>query len=80
MKITFDEFLHPIVEAWKAGLPYAELIYGLSQSEIELIAAGKKLTHVHADLSVWERGYSSKSDPDVMWTMMSMNSTKLMKS
>ena len=51
MKITFDEFLRPTIEAWRAGLPYAELIYGLPQSEIELIAAGKKLTHIHADLS-----------------------------
>ena len=65
VKITFDEFLRPAIEAWKAGLPYAELIYGLPQSEIELIAAGKKLTHVHADLSVCERGYSSESDLEV---------------
>ena len=65
MKITFDEFLHPVVEAWKAGLPYAELIYGLLQSEIELIVAGKKLPHVHVDLSAWERGYSSESNLEV---------------
>ena len=30
-----------------------------------LIAASKKLTHVHADLSVWERGYSLESDLEV---------------
>ena len=65
VKITFDEFLHPAVEAWKVGLPYAELIYGLLQSELELIASGKKLTHVHADLSVWERRYSLKFDLEV---------------
>ena len=65
VKITFDEFLRPVIEAQKAGLPYAELIYGLLQSELELIASGKKLTHVHADLSVWERGYSSEYDLEV---------------
>ena len=52
VRITFDEFSRPVVEDWKAGLPYAELIYRLLQSEIELIAAGKKLPHVHANLSV----------------------------
>ena len=58
-------FLCPAIEAWKAGLPYAELIYRLLQSEIELIVAGKKLTHFHAYLSVWERGYSSKYNLEV---------------
>ena len=29
VKITFDEFLRLVVEAWKAGFTYAELIYGL---------------------------------------------------
>ena len=65
MRIIFDDFLRPAVEAWKAGLPYAELIYCLLQSEIELIAASKKLTHIHTNLSAWERGYSSQSDLEV---------------
>ena len=65
MKITFDEFLRPVLEAWKAGLPYAELIYHLPQSEIELIVASKKLPHVHANLSAWETGYSLESDLEV---------------
>ena len=65
VKITFDKFLRAAVEAWKARLPYAELIYGLLQSEVDLIATGKKLTHVHVDLSVWERGFSSKFDLEV---------------
>ena len=65
MKITFDEFFCPVVEAWKVGLPYAELIYGLPQSEIELIVASKKLPHVHANLSAWETGYSLESDLEV---------------
>ena len=30
-----------------------------------MIAIGKKLTHIYANLSAWERGYSSKSDLEV---------------
>ena len=65
MRITFDEFLCPVVEAWKVGLPYAELIYRLPQSKLELIAVNKKLTHIHTGLSAWERGYSLESDLEV---------------
>ena len=43
-------------------MPYAELIYRLLQSKLEVIAVGKKLTHIHANLSAWERGYSLESD------------------
>ena len=65
MRITFDEFLRPAVEAWRAGLPYAKLIFRLPQSELEPITGSKKLTHIHANLSAWERGYSSESDLEV---------------
>ena len=30
IKITFDEFLRQAVEAWRAGIPYAELIFRLT--------------------------------------------------
>ena len=46
-------------------MPYAELIFRLPQSELEPITSGKKLTHIHANLSAWEREYSSKSDLEV---------------
>ena len=65
MRITFDEFLRPAIKAWRARLPYAELIYCLPLSELELIAVGKKLTHIHANLSAWERGYSLESNLEV---------------
>ena len=65
MRITFDDFLRPTVEAWRASLPYAELIFRLPQSELEPITGSKKLTHIHANLSAWERDYSSKSDLEV---------------
>ena len=65
VRITFDEFLRPAVEAWRAGLPYTELIFRVSQNEIEPITGSKKLTHIHANLSAWERGYSLESDLEV---------------
>jgi len=65
VRVTFDEFLRPAVEAWRAGLPYAELIFHLSQNELEPITCGKRLTDIHANLSTWERGYSSESDLEV---------------
>ena len=63
--ITFDEFLRPAIEVWRAGLPYVELIFCLPQSELEPITGGKKLTHIHANLSAWERGYSLEPDLEV---------------
>ena len=63
--MTFDEFLHPAVEAWRASLPYVELIFHLPQRELEPITGGKKLTHIHANLSAWERGYSLESNLEV---------------
>ena len=65
IKITFDEFLRPAVEAWRAQLPYVELIFCLLQSELEPIKGGKKLRHIHAILRTWERGYSSESNLEV---------------
>ena len=53
------------MEAWRARLPYAELIFCLLQSELEPIIDGKKLPHIHANLRGGERGYSSKSDLEV---------------
>ena len=65
IKITFNEFLHPAVEAWGAGLPYAELIFRLPQSELEPIIDGKRLPHIHASLRGGERGYSLESNLEV---------------
>ena len=62
IKITFDEFLRPAIEAWRAGIPYAELIFCLPKSELEPIVEGIRLPHIHANLRGDERGYSSESD------------------
>ena len=50
VKITFDEFLLPTIEAWRAGIPYAEIIFHLLESELEPIVEGIRLPHVDANL------------------------------
>ena len=57
--------MRPAVESWRAGLPYAELIFHLPQSELEPIIDGKRLSHIHANLRRDERGYSLESDLEV---------------
>ena len=57
--------MRPAVEAWRAGLPYAELIFRLPQSELEPIIDGKRLPHIHANLRSDERGYSLESNLEV---------------
>ncbi len=65
VRITFDDFLRPAVEAWKAGKPYAQLICSIPEYETDLISTYTNLPHVHLGLSVFTRGYSSESDYEV---------------
>ena len=65
VKITFDDFLQPAVEAWRAGKPYAQLICDIPEFETDIISTYTNLTHVHLRLSFFVRGYSSKSDVEV---------------
>ena len=65
VRITFDDFLRPAVEAWKAGKPYAQLICDIPEYETDLISTYTNLPHVHLGLSVFVRGYSSESDYEV---------------
>ena len=65
IKITFDEFLRPAIEAWRAGIPYAELIFRLPESELEPIVEGIRLPHIHANLRGDEQGYSLESNLEV---------------
>ena len=37
VRITFDDFLRAAMEAWRAGEPYAQLIYNIPEYEIDLI-------------------------------------------
>ena len=65
IRITFDDFLRPAVEAWKAGKPYARLIYDIPEYETDPISTYTSLPHVHLGLSILTRGYSSESEGEV---------------
>ena len=65
IKITFDEFLKPAVEAWRNELPYAGLIFDIPEYEIDIISTYKNLEWVHAGVSVFTEGYSTDSEDKV---------------
>ena len=65
IKITFDEFLRPAIEAWRGGIPYAKLIFRLPESKLEPIVEGIRLPHIHANLRGDEQGYCSESNLEV---------------
>ena len=65
VRITFDDFLQLAVKAWRAGEPYANLIFDIPKYEIGLISSYTNLPKVHVGLSVFTRGHSSKSDMEV---------------
>ena len=65
VKITFDNFLHPAMEAWRAGEPYASLVHDIPKYETNLIATYTNLPHIHARLSPFVRGYSFELDHKV---------------
>ena len=65
IKITFDEFLRPTIEAWRAGIPYAGIVFRLPESKLEPIVEGIRLPHIHANLRGDEQGYSLESDREV---------------
>ena len=65
IKITFNNFLQPAIEAWRAGKPYAQLICDISEFETDIIFTYTSLPHVHLGLSFFVRGYSSKSEVEV---------------
>ena len=65
MRITFDDFLQPVVKAWRAGKPSANLIFDIPEYDIELILGYTILPNVHVGLGALVRGYSSESDMEV---------------
>ena len=65
VKITVDEFLCPAIEAWKAGKPFAKIIYDLPRSEVARILAYKSMTYFHAYLDIDAKGYSLESELEV---------------
>ena len=62
IKITFDNFLHPAVTAWKDGKPYAHIVCDLPESVAGAITTTIPIPFRHPSLSCFTRGYSSNSD------------------
>ena len=65
VKITFDDFLQPTVEAWRASKPYAQLVFDLVEYETNLITTYTSLVELHLGLNLLVRGYSSQSEGEV---------------
>ena len=65
VKITFDEFLKPVIEEWRNGRPYAHLVYDISEYETDLISTYSNLWWVHRGVSTFAEGYSSDSEIEV---------------
>ena len=58
-------FLKPVIEAKKAGLPYHRLVFDLPDYEIDLISTWTNLPQVHRHISPFAVGWSSNSDREV---------------
>lgn len=65
IEITFDDFLKPAVEAWRAGLPYTHLVLDIPETETDIISSYHNLPWVHRGLSSFAEGYSSDSADEV---------------
>ena len=58
IKVTFDYFLQPIVEVWRAGKPFADLILTIPEYDIELISKYTIPPKVHRGIGALVVGYS----------------------
>ena len=65
IKITLDDFLQPAVEAWRAGKPFANLLFDIPEYDIELILEYTILPDVHRRIGALVVGYSLESDMEV---------------
>ena len=65
VRITFDDFLQPFVEAWRVGETFDHLIFAAPEYDIELITSYTVLPKVHVGLGALVMGYLSKSDMEV---------------
>ena len=70
IKVTFDEFLKPAIEAWKEGLPYAGILANLPEYETDMISTYSNLKWVHSGIDSFAEGYSSKSEFEVDYAHM----------
>ena len=58
IRFTFDDFLHPVIEAWRAKKPYIPLIYDLPAPESKRISTTYHLPHLFLGLNPFTQGYS----------------------
>ena len=65
IKITFDDFLHPTVTAWKNKEPHAHIVCDLLESVAGTITTTIPIPFRHPNLSCFTRGYSSNSNREV---------------
>ena len=65
VKITFDDFLRPALEARRAGKPFAHLIYDIPEYETDLISTYHNIPYLHRGLGIFTPGYSSESEEAV---------------
>lgn len=65
IKIKFDDFLKPAIEAWRIGLPFTSLLFDLPEYKTDLITTYHNLLEVHKGVSTLAEGYSSDSEIEV---------------
>lgn len=65
IKIKFDDFLKPIIEAWRGGIPFLDLVLSLPDYKADVITTYHDLLEVHKGVSAFAEGYSSDSEAEV---------------
>ena len=65
IRVTFDEFLKPVIEAWRVGQPYAHLVHEISEYETNIISTYSKFGWIHRGVSAFAEGYSLDSEFEV---------------
>ena len=65
IKVTFDDFLRPVIEAREAKKPYGRLIKSLPAEEVKRISTYYKFPQVYLGGNLFVHGYSTESDHEV---------------
>lgn len=66
IKVTFDDFLKPIIEVWRSGKPFAGLVYDLPKEQAQLISSSSDLPWVPRGVRAYiEDEDSSDAELDV---------------
>lgn len=65
ISVTFDNFLHPVIEARGAEKPYGKLIKNLPAEEVKRISTYRKFSQVCLGGNLFVHGYSTELDHEV---------------